>query len=106
MVFLIFLFFLSGTEACEVETLSLSRQMSIRDDAKLFFKKGKFGAAAEAYTEAITQEPGVASLYQNRALCHQKLAKWVNVVADASETSPRTPLPRRQRHSASIGLSG
>ena len=57
--------------------------MSIRDQAKLCFQKGKFSAAADAYTEAITQEPGNAALYQNRALCYQKLSKWTNVVEDA-----------------------
>ena len=59
--------------------------MGIRDEAKLCFQKGKFGAAAEAYTEAITQEPGNAALYQNRALCYQKLSKWTNVVEDAGK---------------------
>eukprot|EP00802_Teleaulax_amphioxeia_P010403 Tamp_10431.p2 GENE.Tamp_10431~~Tamp_10431.p2 ORF type:complete len:274 (-),score=67.39 Tamp_10431:1216-2007(-) len=59
--------------------------MGIRDEAKLCFQKGKFGAAAEAYTEAITQEPGNAALYQNRALCYQKLCKWTNVVEDAGK---------------------
>ncbi len=61
----------------------MSGTMSIRDQAKLCFQKGKFSAAADAYTEAITQEPGNAALYQNRALCYQKLSKWTNVVEDA-----------------------
>ena len=61
----------------------VARTMSIRDQAKLCFQKGKFSAAADAYTEAITQEPGNAALYQNRALCYQKLSKWTNVVEDA-----------------------
>jgi len=59
--------------------------MSIRDQAKLCFQKGKFSAAADAYTEAITQEPSNAALYQNRALCFQKLAKWDGVVQDAGK---------------------
>jgi hypothetical protein len=36
-------------------------------------------------TEAITQEPSNAALYQNRALCFQKLAKWDGVVQDAGD---------------------
>ena len=67
--------------------------MSARDEAKLYFQKGKFGAAAEAYTEAITLEPGNAALYQNRALCYQKQSKWQHVVEDAGEIF-RRPLTR------------
>ncbi|EKX32001.1 hypothetical protein GUITHDRAFT_61061, partial [Guillardia theta CCMP2712] len=44
---------------------------------------GKYSAAAEAYTEAITLEPSDAALYQNRALCYQKLCKWNQVLDDA-----------------------
>jgi tetratricopeptide (TPR) repeat protein len=75
--------------------------MSIRDQAKLYFQKGKYVAAAEAYTEAITLEPDNASLYCNRALCNQKVNKWQNVVGDAGEKQtktfppPKSPVPHR-----------
>mmetsp|Transcript_82087 Transcript_82087/g.220407 ORF Transcript_82087/g.220407 Transcript_82087/m.220407 type:complete len:270 (-) Transcript_82087:88-897(-) len=58
-------------------------KMNAREQGKLYFQKGKYSAAAEAYTEAITLEPTVASLYQNRALCYQKLNKWSDVLSDA-----------------------
>ena len=81
--------------------------MNAREQGKLYFQKGKFSAAAEAYTEAIvcrpysecrppillcpnllpfqTLEPAVAALYQNRALCFQKLARWDDVLNDAEQ---------------------
>mmetsp|Transcript_31025 Transcript_31025/g.99515 ORF Transcript_31025/g.99515 Transcript_31025/m.99515 type:complete len:268 (+) Transcript_31025:72-875(+) len=57
--------------------------MNCREEGKLYFQKGKYSAAAEAYTEAITLEPSDAALYQNRALCYQKLCKWNQVLDDA-----------------------
>ena len=83
-------------------------QMSIRDQAKLYFQKGKYVAAAEAYTEAITLEPDNASLYCNRALCNQKLNKWQNVVGDAGEKQtktfppPKSPVPLRPMRSSAV----
>jgi len=49
--------------------------LSAREQGKLFFGKGKFSAAAEAYTEAINQDRENVGLYTNRALCNQKLGK-------------------------------
>ena len=34
-----------------------------------YFKKGRFSAAIEAYTEAITLDPSEAVFFTNRALC-------------------------------------
>mmetsp|Transcript_15939 Transcript_15939/g.33890 ORF Transcript_15939/g.33890 Transcript_15939/m.33890 type:complete len:260 (-) Transcript_15939:282-1061(-) len=59
--------------------------MNPREQGKLYFQKGKFTAAAESYTEAITLEPTVAALYQNRALCFQKLSRWADVLADSEQ---------------------
>mmetsp|Transcript_53112 Transcript_53112/g.125472 ORF Transcript_53112/g.125472 Transcript_53112/m.125472 type:complete len:265 (-) Transcript_53112:546-1340(-) len=61
--------------------------MSAREEGKLYFQKGKFSAAADAYTEAITLEPSNAALYQNRALCYQKLSRWQNVLNDARKAT-------------------
>jgi hypothetical protein len=34
---------------------------------------------------AQTLEPTVAALYQNRALCFQKLSRWADVLADSEQ---------------------
>ena len=46
------------------------------------YQKGKFGAAIEAYTEAITCDPRWTVLYINRALCHRKKKDWASVKRD------------------------
>jgi STIP1 homology and U-box containing protein 1 len=46
------------------------------------YSKGKFGAAIEAYTEAITCDPRWTVLYINRALCHRKRKDWASVKRD------------------------
>lgn len=46
------------------------------------FKKQKYGAAAERYTEAIATAPRWHVPYVNRAQCYRKLAKWPQVEQD------------------------
>ena len=46
------------------------------------YQRGKFGAAIEAYTEAITCDPRWTVLYINRALCHRKKKDWASVKRD------------------------
>lgn len=46
------------------------------------YQRGKFGAAIEAYTEAITCDPRWTALYVNRALCHMKKREWSCVKRD------------------------
>ncbi|GBF87816.1 hypothetical protein Rsub_00527 [Raphidocelis subcapitata] len=46
----------------------------LRAEGNKLFQRGKFAAAAQTYTEAITLAPDTAALYVNRALCHKKLA--------------------------------
>ncbi|KAF5741302.1 E3 ubiquitin-protein ligase CHIP [Tripterygium wilfordii] len=54
----------------------------LRQDGNLYFSKGRFGAAIDAYTEAITLCPNVAPYWTNRALCHRKRNDWEKVEAD------------------------
>lgn len=61
--------------------------MNSRDQGKLLFQKGKFGAAAESFTEAIVEEPDVAILFSNRALCYQKLSRWADMLHDAGQAA-------------------
>lgn len=50
-----------------------------------YFKKGRFSAAIEAYTEAITLDPSEAVFFTNRALCYHKKKEWARVVADCTQ---------------------
>uniref|UniRef100_A0A6U4NET5 E3 ubiquitin-protein ligase CHIP n=2 Tax=Hemiselmis andersenii TaxID=464988 RepID=A0A6U4NET5_HEMAN len=62
-----------------------------REQGKLFFQKGKYAASAEAYTEAITNDRDNAGLYQNRALCYQKLCRWEDASSDALRAIELSP---------------
>ncbi|KAL0787512.1 hypothetical protein Bca101_003758 [Brassica carinata] len=44
----------------------------LKEDGNSCFKKERFGAAIDAYTEAITLSPKVPVYWTNRALCHMK----------------------------------
>lgn len=46
------------------------------------FRKKRFTAAIDAYTEAITLFPNNAVFWTNRALCHRKRNDWMRVEAD------------------------
>ncbi|CAM6023986.1 unnamed protein product [Sphagnum balticum] len=54
----------------------------LKDMGNLYFKKERFGAAIEAYTEAITLCPKVPVYWTNRALCHRKRNAWDLVESD------------------------
>lgn len=54
----------------------------LKDKGNLYFKKERLSAAIEAYTEAITLCPKVATYWTNRALCHKKRDDWERVEGD------------------------
>ncbi|KAL6967956.1 RING-type E3 ubiquitin transferase [Sarracenia purpurea var. burkii] len=54
----------------------------LRRDGNNYFKKDRFGAAIDAYTEAITLCPNVPVYFMNRALCHRKRNDWIKVEED------------------------
>eukprot|EP00252_Welwitschia_mirabilis_P007392 TRINITY_DN1869_c0_g1_i1.p1 TRINITY_DN1869_c0_g1~~TRINITY_DN1869_c0_g1_i1.p1 ORF type:complete len:295 (+),score=34.62 TRINITY_DN1869_c0_g1_i1:205-1089(+) len=54
----------------------------LRQEGNNYFRKGRFAAAIEAYTQAITLCPSVSSYWTNRALCHRKLNNWEKVQSD------------------------
>jgi hypothetical protein len=58
----------------------------LRAEGNKLFGRGKFSAAADRYTEAITLDPGSAALFVNRALCARKQGggAWGRVQADAA----------------------
>ncbi|XP_021749635.1 E3 ubiquitin-protein ligase CHIP-like [Chenopodium quinoa] len=54
----------------------------LRQDGNNCFKKSRFGAAIDAYTEAITLCPNIPVYWTNRALCHMKKNNWDRVMED------------------------
>ncbi|WIA10610.1 hypothetical protein OEZ85_010792 [Tetradesmus obliquus] len=56
---------------------------SLKAEGNSLFSKGKYGAAADLYTEGITLDPSYAVLYVNRALCYKKSNRWEQVAKDA-----------------------
>ncbi|KAL0460439.1 UNVERIFIED_CONTAM: E3 ubiquitin-protein ligase CHIP [Sesamum latifolium] len=54
----------------------------LRQDGNSYFKKDRFGAAIDAYTEAIALCPNVPIYWTNRALCHRKRNEWARVEED------------------------
>ncbi|GAU37314.1 hypothetical protein TSUD_354710 [Trifolium subterraneum] len=54
----------------------------LRNDGNIYFKKARFGAAIDAYTEAITLCPNVPVYFTNRALCHRRRNDWERVEED------------------------
>ncbi|KAL2933339.1 E3 ubiquitin-protein ligase CHIP [Bienertia sinuspersici] len=54
----------------------------LRQDGNIYFKKDRFGAAIDAYTEAITLCPNVPVYLTNRALCYRKKNNWARVEED------------------------
>ncbi|KAK4482982.1 hypothetical protein RD792_010156 [Penstemon davidsonii] len=57
----------------------------LRQDGNSYFKKDRFGAAIDAYTEAITLCPNVPIYWTNRALCHRKRNEWTRVEEDCKK---------------------
>ncbi|KAH7517619.1 hypothetical protein FEM48_Zijuj09G0084000 [Ziziphus jujuba var. spinosa] len=54
----------------------------LKKDGNVCFKKDRFRAAIDAYTEAITLCPNVPVYWTNRALCHLKRNDWTKVEED------------------------
>ncbi|KAL3531059.1 hypothetical protein ACH5RR_010381 [Cinchona calisaya] len=54
----------------------------LRQGGNFCFKKDRFGAAIDAYTEAIALCPNVPIYWTNRALCHRKRKDWKRVEED------------------------
>ncbi|XP_047312120.1 E3 ubiquitin-protein ligase CHIP-like [Impatiens glandulifera] len=54
----------------------------LRQNGNIYFKKDRFAAAIDAYTEAITLCPNVPVYWTNRALCHRRRNDWMKVEED------------------------
>lgn len=66
----------------EAVSPSAKQAEKLRQDGNNYFKKDRFGAAIDAYTEAITLCPNVPVYWTNRALCHRKRNDWTRVEED------------------------
>ncbi|XP_057472528.1 E3 ubiquitin-protein ligase CHIP-like isoform X1 [Actinidia eriantha] len=66
----------------EVVSSSAKQAEQLRQDGNTYFKKERFGAAIDAYTEAITLCPNIPVYWTNRALCHRKRNDWNRVEED------------------------
>jgi len=56
-----------------------------RDRGRNLFKEGNYRAACEAFTHALMASPTAHQLLTNRALCNQKLGRWIEVEEDARQ---------------------
>ncbi|XP_059660057.1 E3 ubiquitin-protein ligase CHIP isoform X2 [Cornus florida] len=65
-----------------VATGATKQAEQLRQDGNTYFKKDRFGAAIDAYTEAITLCPNVPIYWTNRALCHRRRNDWTKVEED------------------------
>lgn len=63
-------------------TVASEQAERLRQDGNVYFKKGFFNAAIDAYTEAIVLCPNVAVYWTNRALCYRKRNEWTRVEDD------------------------
>lgn len=66
----------------QVVSSAAKQAEQLRQDGNTYFKKDRFGAAIDAYTEAITLCPNVAVYWTNRAQCHRKRNDWRKVEED------------------------
>ncbi|KAJ4829277.1 hypothetical protein Tsubulata_025786 [Turnera subulata] len=55
---------------------------NLKEDGNRAFSKSRYGAAIDAYTEAIALCPNVPVYWTNRALCHRKRNNWTKVEED------------------------
>ncbi|KAF3584260.1 hypothetical protein F2Q69_00032224 [Brassica cretica] len=65
-----------------VSPMAAKQAERLKEDGNNCFKKERFGAAIDAYTEAITLSPKVPVYWTNRALCHMKRKDWTRVEED------------------------
>ncbi|XP_031099599.1 E3 ubiquitin-protein ligase CHIP-like isoform X2 [Ipomoea triloba] len=63
-------------------TAVVKQAEQLRQDGNNYFQKNRFGAAIDAYTEAITLCPNVPVYWTNRALCHLKRKDWTRLEED------------------------
>ncbi|PIA46998.1 hypothetical protein AQUCO_01400013v1 [Aquilegia coerulea] len=78
------------TKAAEVEAVADAEAVAkqaelLRQQGNLCYQKQRFGAAIDAYTEAITLCPNIPVYWTNRALCYLKRNDWINMEHDCSK---------------------
>ncbi|CAL1412165.1 unnamed protein product [Linum trigynum] len=65
------------------EVLTPEKQAErLKEDGNSYYKKERFAAAIDAYTEAIALCPNVPVYWTNRAVCHRRRNNWKKVEED------------------------
>ncbi|OQS07404.1 hypothetical protein THRCLA_00577 [Thraustotheca clavata] len=57
----------------------------MKDRGNACYKKGKYSAAVDCYTEAICLSASVPAFYTNRALCYLHLERWIDAQNDCKK---------------------
>lgn len=68
------------------------------------WSKGKFGAAVEAFSEAICFDPSNAVYFTNRAMCHRKNQKWDLVISDCETALNLEPTNIKAHYQLGVAL--
>ncbi|KAJ8899513.1 hypothetical protein K2173_018487 [Erythroxylum novogranatense] len=76
----------------------------LKENGNLYFGKDRFGAAIDAYTEAITLCPNVAVYWTNRALCHRKRNNWGKVEEDCCKAIQLDPKSVKAHYMLGLAL--
>jgi tetratricopeptide (TPR) repeat protein len=72
-----------GADASHSCAADKAQAEKIKAEANDLFKRGRYNAAADRYTEALAFAPEMEVLFVNRALCHRKLEHWQQCEEDA-----------------------
>ncbi|XP_027114080.1 E3 ubiquitin-protein ligase CHIP-like isoform X2 [Coffea arabica] len=73
----------AAAAAAAMDAAAVAKQAEqLRQEGNFCFKKDRFGAAIDAYTEAIALCPNVGIYWTNRALCHRRRNDWKRVEED------------------------
>ncbi|KAJ4953233.1 hypothetical protein NE237_030065 [Protea cynaroides] len=72
----------TAVAAASAAAAAAKQAEQLKQDGNFYFKKKRFAAAIDAYTEAITLCPNVPVYWTNRALCHRKRNDWMKVEWD------------------------
>jgi stress-induced-phosphoprotein 1 len=56
-----------------------------KEEGNTFVKSAEYAKALKCYTDAIELDPTEHTIYSNRSMCYERLARWGESEADARE---------------------